>query len=158
MKKTNAVRILDENAIEYQLKEYEVDEEDLSAENIASKVGIDVQNTVKTLVLKGDKTGIIVCCLQGHLEIDLKALASASGNKKVEPVHVKDLPSLTGYIRGGVSPLGLKKDYPIFLDEGALTKELISLSAGKRGLQVWLKPADLVRVTKATLVKVSREK
>jgi Cys-tRNA(Pro)/Cys-tRNA(Cys) deacylase len=158
MKKTNAVRILDENNVQYELKEYEVDEDDLGAENIAAKVGIDVQNTVKTLVLKGDKTGIIVCCLQGHLEIDLKALASASGNKKVEPVHVKDLQSLTGYIRGGVSPLGMKKDYPVFLDEGAMSREVISLSAGKRGLQVWLKPAELVRVTRANLVRVTRDK
>jgi len=158
VKKTNAVRILDENSVKYELKEYTVDEDDLSADNIASKLGIDVRNTVKTLVLKGDKTGIIVCCLQGHLEIALKALAAVSGNKKVEPVHVKDLQSLTGYIRGGVSPIGMKKDYPIFLDDGAMTMETISLSAGKRGLQVWLKPAELARVTKANIVKVARYK
>jgi Cys-tRNA(Pro)/Cys-tRNA(Cys) deacylase len=158
MKKTNAVRILDENAIAYELREYEVDEEDLSAENIASKLGIDVKNTVKTLVVKGDKTGLLVCCLQGHREIDLKALAAVSGNKKVEPVPVKDLQNLTGYIRGGVSPLGMKKDYPVFLDEGALAMDFISLSAGKRGLQIFFKAADLQRVTGARVVAVSREK
>jgi Cys-tRNA(Pro)/Cys-tRNA(Cys) deacylase len=158
MKKTNAIRILDDNNIKYELREYEVDEEDLSAENIASKVGIDVKNTVKTLVLKGDKTGFLVCCLQGHQEINLKALAAASGNKKVEPVPVKDLQNLTGYIRGGVSPLGMKKDYPIFLDEGALKEDFISLSAGKRGLQIFFDPADLLKITSATLVQVTREK
>jgi len=158
VKKTNAVRILDELAIEYQLREYEVDEDDLSADNIASKLGIDVKNTVKTLVLRGDKTGVIVCCLQGHLEINLKALAAATGNKKVEPALMKELQSLTGYIRGGVSPLGMKKNYPVFLDKQALDKEFVSLSAGKRGLQVWLKPADLGRAISAVVVEVAKEK
>jgi Cys-tRNA(Pro)/Cys-tRNA(Cys) deacylase len=158
MKKTNAVRILDELAIDYQLREYEVDEDDLSADNIASKLGIDVKNTVKTLVLRGDKTGVLVCCLQGHLEINLKVLAAATGNKKVEPALMKELQSLTGYIRGGVSPLGMKKSYPVFLDKQALDNDFISLSAGKRGLQVWLKPADLVRATSAVVVEVAKEK
>jgi Cys-tRNA(Pro)/Cys-tRNA(Cys) deacylase len=101
---------------------------------------------------------VLVCCLQGHREIDLKALAAVSGNKKVEPVAMKELQNLTGYIRGGVSPVGMKKNYPVFLDEGTLPLDFISLSAGKRGLQIFFKAADLQRVTGARVVQVSREK
>ena len=154
--KTNAARILDTLGISYELKTYEVDENDLSAVHVAASVGMPIEMVYKTLVCRGDKNGVVMAVIPGGGELDLKALAAASGNKRVEMVHLKEVFALTGYIRGGCSPLGAKKDYPVFLDESALVQEIIAVSAGKRGEQILLKPADLVTAAKATVTAISR--
>lgn len=150
-KKTNAARILDRLKIPYEIKTYEVDEEDLSAVHVAETAGIDIETVFKTLVTRGDKTGVIMAVINGGDEIDLKLLAKASGNKSVEMIHLNELLPLTGYIRGGCSPLGAKKDYPVYLDSKALAHEKISVSAGMRGMQLILTPQDLVKATRATV-------
>jgi Cys-tRNA(Pro)/Cys-tRNA(Cys) deacylase len=147
--KTNAARILDQNKIAYELKEYVSDESDLSAVNVARKIGLPVEQVYKTLVARGDKTGIIVACIQGDQELNLKSLAALSKNKKVELVPLKEIQPLTGYIRGGVSPLGLKKNYPVFIQVDILKLEKVAVSAGMRGLQLFLQPGDLIAVTGA---------
>ena len=147
--KTNAARILDSHQIAYELISYEVDENDLGAENVAKKCHIPVEQSVKTLVLQGDKTGILVACVPGNCEIELKKLAKLSGNKKVEMVPMKNILALTGYIRGGVSPLGMKKKYPTFIDETAILFDRIYVSAGMRGMQIILRPDDLIQFTQA---------
>ena len=154
--KTNAARILDTLGISYELKTYEVDENDLSAVHVAESVGMPIEMVYKTLVCRGDKNGVLMAVIPGGGELDLKALAAASGNKRVEMVHLKEVFGLTGYIRGGCSPLGAKKDYPVYLDATAEAQEVIAISAGKRGEQIILKPADLVQAAKATVVTVSR--
>ncbi len=154
--KTNAARILDTLGISYELKTYEVDENDLSAVHVAASVGMPIEMVYKTLVCRGDKNGIVMAVIPGGGELDLKALAAASGNKRVEMVHLKEVFALTGYIRGGCSPLGAKKDYPVYLDESALAQDIIAVSAGKRGEQILLKPADLVTAAKATVTAISR--
>ena len=154
--KTNAARILDTLGISYELKTYEVDENDLSAVHVAESVGMPIEMVYKTLVCRGDKNGVLMAVIPGGGELDLKALAAASGNKRVEMVHLKEVFGLTGYIRGGCSPLGAKKDYPVYLDASAEAQEVIAISAGKRGEQIILKPADLVQAAKATMVTVSR--
>jgi Cys-tRNA(Pro)/Cys-tRNA(Cys) deacylase len=156
MKKTNAARLLDKLKIAYEIKEYPVDETDLSAANVAQKVGLPPRQVFKTLVARGDKTGVIMGIVSGEAEIDLKALASASGNKKVEMVHLNEVLPLTGYIRGGVSPLGAKKNYPVYLDRSALTQSIISISAGLRGMQIFLRPDDLVKATGAGVCDIGR--
>ncbi len=145
MKKTNAVRHLDTLKIKYQLFEYEVDENDLSAETVAGKIGLQLEKVFKTLVVRGDKTGVIMACIPSIGELDLKALASASGNKKVEMVPLKEILPLTGYIRGGVSPIGAKKAYLVYLDKSALEHDSISISAGVRGCQIFINPLDLMK-------------
>ena len=154
--KTNAARILDTLGISYELKTYEVDESDLSAVHVAESVGMPIEMVYKTLVCRGDKNGILMAVIPGGGELDLKALAAASGNKRVEMVHLKEVFGLTGYIRGGCSPLGAKKDYPVYLDASAEQQEVIAISAGKRGEQIILKPADLITAAKATVAAVSR--
>jgi len=154
--KTNAARILDTLGISYELKTYEVDESDLSAVHVAESVGMPIEMVYKTLVCRGDKNGVLMAVIPGGGELDLKALAAASGNKRVEMVHLKEVFGLTGYIRGGCSPLGAKKDYPVYLDDSARQQEVIAISAGKRGEQIILKPADLITAAKATLAAVSR--
>lgn len=163
MKKTNAVRLLDKLGIPYELMEYPVDEEDVSAENVASKVGMPLERVFKTLVARGDRTGVLVASIPGGAELDLKKLAALSGNKRVELVALKEVQPLTGYIRGGVSPLGMKRTYPYFLDESAFHADpgswstvpvfplggRISVSAGVRGCQIVLEPEDLRRATGA---------
>jgi len=153
--KTNAARILDQSKIPYELQEYTVDESDLSAINVATKVGLPIELVYKTLVARGDKTGVIVACIQGDHELQLKGLASLSGNKKVEVVSLKEVQPLTGYIRGGVSPIGMKKHYPVFIDSAIKSHEKIAVSAGLRGLQLFLSPSDLISVTKAQLGVIS---
>ena len=150
-KKTNASRILDNMKIAYRLLEYEVDENNLDAVNVANSVGMPSAQVFKTLCVQGDKTGVIFACIPGNHELDLKALAKISGNKRAELVALKDVLPLTGYIRGGVSPLGAKKAYPVFLDLTANNWEEISISAGQRGLQIILAPADLQSATKAKI-------
>lgn len=149
MKKTNAARILDGLKIPYELREYEVDENDLSAINVANKLSLPADQVFKTLVLQGDKTGIVVACIPGDSELDLKALAVISGNKKTEMVNIKDLLQLTGYIRGGCSPIGLKKAYPVYLHESAKDFPFICISAGIRGCQVLIAADDVVKGVKA---------
>ena len=156
IKKTNAARILDKLKIPYEIKTYEVDEEDLSAVHVAETAGLDVSTVFKTLVARGDKTGILMAVIGGADEIDLKLLAKASSNKSVEMIALKELLPLTGYIRGGCSPLGAKKDYPVYLDSRALNHEKISISAGQRGMQLILSPQDLVKATNATVADLIR--
>lgn len=156
MKKTNAARLLDKLKISYEIREYDVDESDLGAASVASKVGLPLDRVFKTLVARGDKTGVLMAVISGGAEIDLKALAAVSGNKKVEMVHLNEVLPLTGYIRGGVSPLGAKKNYPVFLDWSASDQPLISISAGQRGMQLFLRPEDLVKATGAVMGKFDR--
>src|SRR4051794_3408267 len=139
--KTNSARILDAAGISYDLREYQVDENDLSAPHVAESIGMPPEQVFKTLVVRGDRTGVLLACIPGNAELELKALAAASGNKKIELAPVKEVRGLTGYIRGGVSPVGTKKPYPLFLDETADLWDVISVSAGVRGLQMLLAPA-----------------
>lgn len=149
-KKTNAARKLDSAKISYELIEYKVDEEHLDAIHVAKEVGLPPEQVFKTLCVRGDKTGVIFAVIKGNGELNLKALAKASGNKKTELVHLKEVLPLTGYIRGGCSPIGAKKDYPVFLDESAFSWERIAISAGLRGLQLFLSPHDLLSVVNGT--------
>ena len=148
-KKTNVMRILDKAKISYDTKSYEYDESDLSGVHAAEALGYDPAMVFKTIVTKGDKTGPVVFCLPVAEEIDLKAAARVSGNKRVEMIHVKDLLGLTGYIRGGCSPIGMKKAFPTYLDESCLLQEKISVSAGQRGQQVVLAPQELLALLRA---------
>ena len=136
MKKTNAARMLDARGINYELAEYEVDESDLSAATLAIKIGQNIEQIFKTLVLRGDKTGVFVVVVPGNAEVDLKKAARISGNKNAAMVHQKELLPLTGYIRGGCSPLGMKKPYPVYIHESCHKFEFIYVSAGQRGLQL----------------------
>jgi Cys-tRNA(Pro)/Cys-tRNA(Cys) deacylase len=154
--KTNALRILEAAGVAYTLKEYEVDEDDLSAPHVAEKIGMPADQVFKTLVARGDRTGILMASIPANAELDFKALAAASGNKGVDLVAVKEVLGLTGYIRGGVSPVGVRKSYPLFLEETAQLWDVISVSAGVRGCQMILAPADLVRVTQATYCAIAR--
>jgi Cys-tRNA(Pro)/Cys-tRNA(Cys) deacylase len=151
MKKTNAARLLDAQQIRYELAEYEVDENDLSATTLAKKLGQDVEQIFKTLVLRGDKSGVFVCVIPGNAEVNLKKAAKVSGNKSCAMVHQKELLGLTGYIRGGCSPLGMKKPYPVYIHEACQLFDLIYISAGQRGLQLKLSPEDLIRITGAVV-------
>ena len=154
--KTNAARSLDGLGIVYELKEYPVDPNDLGAVHIAEMVGMPVEQVFKTLVARGDKTGVLMACIPGDGELDLKELAAVSGNKRVEMVHLNEVLGLTGYVRGGCSPLGAKKTYPVYLDVSAEKQSTISISAGKRGEQIVLAPADLIRAANATVAKLNR--
>ncbi len=154
--KTNAARILDALGIRYQLREYAVDEEDLSAESVARKVGLPLPQVFKTLVARGDRNGVCLAVVPGDTQLDLKALAKLTGDRKVEPVALKEVQPLTGYIRGGVTVLGCKKDYPAFVDETIEFFDLISVSAGVRGTQIFLAPADYLRATKALVGAIAR--
>ncbi len=149
MAKTNAVRLLDREGIRYALREYQVDESDLSAPHVAAAVGLPPEQVFKTLVVRGDRTGVLLAAIPGNLELDLKALAAASGNKRVELVALKEVLGLTGYVRGGVSPLGGKKAYPLYVDETADLWDVIAVSAGVRGMQMLLAPDDLVKLAAA---------
>ena len=149
IKKTNAVRILDRLAIAYQLHTYEVDENNLSATHVAQSVGQDVDRVFKTLVLRGDKTGLLVAIIPGAMELNLKNVAKVSGNKNAEMIAMKELLPLTGYIRGGCSPLGMKKNFPTFIDETCILFDTIYISAGIRGMQIEIAPADLIKSTEA---------
>ena len=154
--KTNAMRMLDIAKIPYEIMEYEVDENDLSGTHIAQQIGLPYEIVFKTIVTKGDKTGYCVFCLPCHKEIDFKAAARASGNKSIEPLHVKDLLGITGYIRGGCSPVGMKKKYPTYMDETATLFSPIYVSAGARGAQLEIDPevlASFAEITFADLTK-----
>ncbi len=150
-KKTNAARKLDELKIEYRLVEYPVDEEHLDAVHVAKEVGMPAAQVFKTLCVRGDKNGVMFAVIPGDGELDLKALAKASGNKRAELVHLKEVLPLTGYIRGGCSPLGAKKNYPVYLDASCADWTEIAISAGQRGMQIVAAPADLQRATNAVV-------
>ncbi len=158
MSKTNACRILDSLGIQYELREYTVDPGDLSAENVAAKVGLPPEQVFKTLAVRGDRQGVSVAVIPGNYELDFKALAQLTGDRKVEMLPLKEVQSVTGYIRGGVTALGMKKDYPIFADETIELWDTVSVSAGHRGLQIVIAPADYLRATAATVGEISREK
>ncbi len=147
--KTNVARLLDKVKIAYELVPYEVDENDLSATHVAEQLGENVEQVFKTLVLHGDKTGYLVCVIPGADEVDLKKAAKVSGNKKCEMLPMKELLPVTGYIRGGCSPIGMKKHFPTYIHQTAVTFSHIYVSAGQRGLQVKLAPADLIRESRA---------
>lgn len=154
IQKTNAARILDRMKIGYELIPYEVDESDLSATHVAEQLGESVEQVFKTILLRGDKSGVFVCIVPGADEVNLKLAAIVSQNKKAETVAMKELLPLTGYIRGGCSPLGMKKPYPIYIHKTAMDFEYIYISAGQRGLQLRLSPHDLVRAVDATICEV----
>lgn len=156
--KTNAIRLLDTLQIPYELREYEVDLEDLSAETVARKIGLPPEQVFKTLVAKGDRNGVCLAVIPGNSELDLKSLAKMSGDRKVELVPLKEVQPLTGYIRGGVTALACKKEYPVYLDETASLFDVISISAGVRGTQILLKPEDYIQAVKATTGEIAREK
>ena len=155
--KTNAMRQLDAAKIKYEVCCYEVDENDLSGTHIADEIGLPYDEVFKTIVTKGDKTGYTVFCIPCHKEIDLKRAAQATGNKRIEPLHVKDLLGITGYIRGGCSPVGMKKKFPTYFDESAGSLERLTVSAGVRGMQLLLSAEDIIRFTGASLVDVTAE-
>ncbi|MCT4663233.1 MAG: Cys-tRNA(Pro) deacylase [Tissierellales bacterium] len=149
MKKTNAMRLLDQKKVEYKTTEYKVDEADLSATHAAKMLGVDVKLVYKTLVLRAKNGDILIACIPGAEEIDLKALAKTSGHKKIEMIKMKELLGLTGYIRGGVSPLGMKKQYKTYLEESMFELENIYFSAGERGKQIYMSPSKLEKVLNA---------
>ncbi len=154
--KTNAARILDELKIPYDIRGYEWSEDELDAVTVAGKIGLPPEQVFKTLVARGDRTGVVVASIPGDTELDLKVLAAVSGNKNVEMVSVKELQGLTGYVRGGVSPLGMKRAFPTFLDETAEIIDVLAVSAGQRGTQLVLAGSDLIRATGATLAALGR--
>lgn len=154
MSKTNAIRIVESHKINFETFSYDVDENDLSGETVALKIGNDGETVFKTLVCIGDKTGHIVFCIPVTEELNLKKAAIASGNKKVEMIKLKDLLPLTGYIRGGCSPIGMKKLFPTYIDETAQLFDEISISAGVRGTQIKLNPDDLLKIVSGSYVEL----
>lgn len=156
--KTNASRQLDKLGISYELRDYEVDPDDLSAENVAAKVGMPAEQVFKTLVARGDRNGVCLAVVPGNLELDPKALARLSGDRKADVVALKEVQPLTGYIRGGVTALACRKEYPVFVDETMLLFDRVAVSAGVRGTQIVLAPDDYVRAVKATVGPIARDK
>ena len=156
--KTNAARLLDSLAIPYRLVDYEVDPDDLRAESVAAKIGLPPEQVFKTLVARGDRTGVLLAVVPGDADLGLKAIARLSGDRKVDTVALKEVQPLTGYIRGGVTALAGRKDYPVFADETIELFDEISVSAGVRGTQIVLAPGDYLRATKATVGPIAKEK
>jgi len=152
--KTNASRILDKLKIKYELLAYEVDESDLSATTLAAKLGQNIKQIFKTLVLRGTNNGIFVCVIPGDEEVDLKLAAKISGNKKAEMIAMKELLPTTGYIRGGCTPIGMKKQFPVFIHDSCFLFDQICIGAGKRGLQLKLSPQDVIIASKAKSAKL----
>lgn len=155
--KTNAMRILERSKVPFDVKEYEVDEDDLSGVHVAEETNLPCSKLFKTIVLKGDKTGYYVCLLRVDEEIDLKKASKLSNNKSSDLLHVKDLEGITGYIRGGCSPIGMKKKFPTFASDKILKEEDVYISAGKRGYQLHLKPADLIKFCQIKLGDISKD-
>jgi Cys-tRNA(Pro)/Cys-tRNA(Cys) deacylase len=156
--KTNAVRLLEERGIAHELREYQVDPDDLRAESVAAKIGMPANQVFKTLVVKGDRNGVCFAVVPGDAELDPKKLAKLTGDRKMELAPLKEVQPLTGYIRGGVTAMSAKKNYPVFLDETAILYDLISVSAGVRGAQILLAPDDYIQVTGASAGDICREK
>jgi len=155
--KTNAARALDSLGIRYELREYAVDPNDLAAETVAAKIGLPPAQVFKTLVLRGDRHGACLAVVPAGSEVDEKALARLTGDRRVEMVPLKEVQPLTGYVRGGVTALGAKRDFPVYIDESAQGFEVISVSAGVRGTQILLAPADYIRAAKATTAAIARK-
>jgi Cys-tRNA(Pro)/Cys-tRNA(Cys) deacylase len=156
--KTNAARLLDQMGIVYELREYDVDPEDLAAETVAAKIGMPPEQVFKTLVARGDRNGVVMAVIPGDQELSLKALAVAAGEKKIELVPVKELLGLTGYIRGGVTALAGKREYPVFVDETVELFDVVSISAGVRGTQIVIAPGDYLRATKGVIAAIGQAK
>lgn len=156
--KTNAVRLLEDRKIQFELRNYAVDPDDLSAETVAAKVGMPPEQVFKTLVVKGDRGEVYLAVVPANSELNLKAFARLSGERRVELAPQKDVQPLTGYVRGGVTALSCKKDYPVYLDETALLFDVISISAGVRGTQVLLKPDDYITLTNAQIGEIAKPK
>jgi Cys-tRNA(Pro)/Cys-tRNA(Cys) deacylase len=156
--KTNATRILDNLGIAYELREYAVDPDDLSAESVAAKIGLPVEQVFKTLVVRGDRGGVYLAVVAGNNEVDGRALARRTGDRKVELVPLREVQQLTGYIRGGVTALGAKREYPVYADEMIELFDVISVSAGVRGTQVLLSPGDYLRAVNGKVAAIGREK
>ena len=150
--------MLDQLGIHYELRAYEVDPEDLAAETVATKIGLPAEQVFKTLVARGERNGAVMAVIPGDQELDLKALASAAGERKIQLVPVKELQALTGYIRGGVTALAAKREYPVFVDETIELFDVVSISAGMRGLQILIAPADYLRATKGTIAALGQPK
>ncbi|HEX7139998.1 MAG TPA: Cys-tRNA(Pro) deacylase [Vicinamibacterales bacterium] len=156
--KTNAARLLDAQGIAYEVREYEVDPDDLMAESVAKKIGLPAEQVFKTLVARGDKNGICFAVVPGDQQLDLKALAHLTGDKKIDTVPLKEVQPLTGYVRGGVTALAAKKSYAVFADETIELFDTISVSAGIRGAQLLLAPGDYLRATGAKVGAIAKEK
>lgn len=156
--KTNAARLLDSLGIRYELREYAVDPDDLAAESVALKIGLPADQVFKTLVLRGDRNGVCLAVVPGDSEVDEKALARLTGDRRVEMVPLKEVHGLTGYIRGGVTALAAKREYPVYVDETAQLFDSISISAGARGTQILLSPVDYLRAVSAKTGAIAREK
>jgi len=156
--KTNAVRLLDELGVPYQLREYDVDPNDLTAETVAARIGLPPEQVFKTLVVRGERNGVCLAVVPGNQELDLKALAKLAGDRKMDLVPLKEIQPLTGHIRGGVTALAAKKDFPVYLDETAILFDVISISAGARGTQILLAPDEYIRIVKATLGEIAKPK
>lgn len=156
--KTNAVRILEEMGVRFELRTYDVDPEDLRAGTVAQKIGMPAEQVFKTLVVRGDRTGVCLAVIPGNTELDLKALARLTGDRKMELAPLKEVTPLTGYIRGGVTALACRKGYPVYIDETAILFEAISISAGVRGTQIVLHPEDYIRSVNATSGAIGLEK
>ena len=156
--KTNAIRILDQLEIPYELREYDVDPNDLAAETVAAKIGMPPEQVFKTLVARGDRNGVVMAVIPGNSLLDLKALAKVTGDRSVDTISLNEVLPLTGYIRGGVTALASKKDYPVWLDETAVLYDVISVSAGQRGLQILISPEDYCRAVNAQYAAVAKDK
>jgi Cys-tRNA(Pro)/Cys-tRNA(Cys) deacylase len=156
--KTNAARLLDSLGIAYELRDYEVDPEDLAAESVARKIGLPAEQVFKTLVARGDRTGVLLAVVPGDMELDLKALARAAGDRRVEVVALREVQPLTGYVRGGVTALAGKKDYPVFVDETIELFDIVSVSAGVRGTQLLLAPMDYLRAVRGSVGAIAKSK
>ena len=155
MTKTNAMRLLGQAGIDFETMEYDYDENDLNGLHAAERTGMPPDQVFKTLVARGSRRGILVFCVPVSSELDMRKAAAAAGDKSAELIHVKELLPLTGYIRGGCSPVGMKKKYPVFIDESAVLYDRIGISAGERGVQLALSPEDLVRFTEAELADLT---
>jgi len=156
--KTNAARLLDQLGIPYELREYEVDPGDFTAESVAAKIGLPPEQVFKTLVARGERDGLCMAVVPGDQELNLKSLATAAGERKIELVPMKELQSLTGYVRGGVTVLAAKREFPVYVDETIQLFDVVSISAGVRGLQILLAPPDYLRASKAVLADLSQPK
>lgn len=156
--KTNAARLLDQLGVTYEIREYEVDPNDLAAESVAAKIGFPPEQVFKTLVARGERNGVVMALIPGDQELDLKALASAVGERKIQLVPVKELQALNGYIRGGVTALAAKREFLVFVDETIELFDTVSVSAGVRGLQILISPSDYIRAVQATVVPLAQAK
>lgn len=156
--KTNVARLLDSLGVRYELRDYEVDLEDLAAETVARKIGMPPEQVFKTLVFRGDRGGVALAVIPGNSELDLRALAKVTGDRRVETVPLREVQPLTGYVRGGVTAIGGKRKFPVFADETIELWDVISVSAGVRGTQIVLAPEDYLRVTDARVGSIAKEK